>query len=240
MPMTPTLALQNWFGDSKVTNAEGLPLVVYRGEHGDTLAGALRTTLPGFTFTGDREVASRYAMEPNDRLSFHYADLPRVIPAYLSIKNPVFFNLDDPFVEFSDLAELLGRPLAEKMARKHDNHVRNTGNWEENFADQFATVDELLDARPDALSALYVDAYVLLDDYAFVEAARSAGFDGAGHLGNGESALLMEYRVFDRSQIQSAIGPYGCFDAVHADAHANTHISLADQAEQIESERPCT
>lgn len=167
----------NWFGRSHVVDAHGLPLVVYRGEHGDG-GGQPRTAVGTFTFTDDAAVASTYASAPNDRRNFPFAQAPHVIPAYLSLQSPIIKNVDDPFVEFADLAQKLGRHEAERFARKHSDSIMNTDNWDSNYADQYASVDALLDDRPDQLASLYMNAYVLLDDLAFVQAAKEAGFDG--------------------------------------------------------------
>jgi hypoxanthine-guanine phosphoribosyltransferase len=212
---TDTPEFKRWFGDSKVVDAQGKPLVVYRGEHGGD--GQPRTTLASYTFVDDPKVASTYAMSPNDTRNFLSADSPKVIPAFLSIQNPVIENRDDPFVEFSDLVKKLGRDVSIKFARKHADWIQNTGNWEENFADKYESVDALLDASPSAVSELYMDAYPLLDDFAFVGAAKDAGFDGAIHVGNGESMDAVEYKVFLPEQIKSATGNNGQFDASNAD-----------------------
>jgi N12 class adenine-specific DNA methylase len=213
---TDTPAFRKWFGDSKVVDDQGKPLVVYRGEHGNG-DGQPRTTLASYTFVDDAKVASTYAMSPNDTRNFLSAESPKVIPAFLSIQKPIIENRDDPFVEFSDLAQKLGRDTAIKFARKHADWIQNTSNWDENFAGEYDSVDALMDANPSAVSELYMDAYPLLDDFAFVGAAQDAGFDGAIHVGNGESMDAVEYRAFRPEQIKSAIGNRGTFDPASPD-----------------------
>lgn len=215
-PSVTSEAFKRWFGDSKVVDAEGKPLVVYRGEHGAG-DGQPRTVLGSFTFTDDPTVASTYAERPNDLRNFPYAESPRVIPAYLSIQKPIIENRDDPFVEFGDLIKKIGRKDAERFARKHGGWIMRTGNWEENFAGNFESVDDLLNAQPGALSDLYMDAYPLLDDMAFVAAAEDAGFDGAIHIGNGESFEAVEFRVFRPEQVKSATGNNGNYDPNNPD-----------------------
>lgn len=194
-------AFQQWLDGSHVVEADGSPRVVYRGEHGETETGELQTQLGTYTFSSP-EVASVYAVSPN---SHSVAAAPRVIPAYLAIRNPVFDLRDDPFVELSEVERKLGRDVAEQaVIRAGLRGVVNTSNWEENFAALYGSdVERFLREEPAALSQVYMDAYVLLDDPEFVAAARAGGYDGAIHLGNGESALELEYRVFDREQIRS-------------------------------------
>lgn len=199
-----TSAFDAWFFDSKVVDDAGVPLVVYRGEHGKTADGDLQTALGTYTFTRSPAVASAYASQPNDYKMGSVAEQPRVIPAYLSIKNPLFNKSDDPFVDLSEIAMKLKSPaFAMHMALKHAAHIENTNNWEEIGA---SSVKSFLHFEPEGINRLYVDAYVLLDDPEFIEFARESGFDGAIHLGNGESALELEYRVFDKKQVWSAIG----------------------------------
>jgi len=199
-----TPSFQSWASGTQVSTKDGAPIKVFRGEHGETKTGAIRSKLPSLTFTDSANVASIYAEEPNDRNDI--GGSARVVPAYLSIKNPIINNPNDPFVDFSDLIKKMGPLSAEKFARKFADYIENTGNWEENFADKYESVAELLDKNPNALSELYMDAYVLLDDPDFVDSAKSYGYDGAIHIGNGVSGDAMEYRVFDESQVKYAIG----------------------------------
>ena len=209
---TETPDFKAWFGNSKVVDGQGNPLRVFRGEHGATKTGALQTNLPSLTFTDDPEVASLYAEDPNDWNMT--AEAPRVIPAYLSIQNPIFNDRNDPFAEFGDIADKLGQETAIRFALKHEGHIQNTGNWSENFADQYRSVEQLLQERPEAIRELYMTAFVLLDDPEFVQAAKDAGYDGGIHLGTGASLDAIEFRVFDESQVRSAMRPDVLFQAV--------------------------
>ncbi len=193
-----------WFGNSRVVDALGKPLVVYRGEHG-TGNSLPRTAIGTYTFTNDSVVAGVYAECPNDRRNFDYAESPRIMPAYLSIKNPIIDDSNNPFAEFSDLILKLGCRTSEIFARKHGEWIRETNNWNDNYRKKYATVDHLLNSRPQELINLYMDAYPVLDDHAFVMAAEAAGYDGAIHAGNGASMDAIEYRAFRLGQIRSAI-----------------------------------
>jgi hypothetical protein len=195
-----------WFQGSVVVDADGFPLRVYRGQHGN--AENLETKLPSITFTETPETAGVYATDPNDHRDTPQA--PKSLPAFLSIKNPII-NAPDPFAEFGDLAQKLGREVAMRFALKYAQSIEATGNWgdiEERLKEIGQGVDgvkEGLEADPELLDELYMDAYLLLDDPEFVEAAKAAGFDGAVHYGNGESASEKEYRIFDRDQARSSI-----------------------------------
>lgn len=82
-----TDAFKRWFGDSKVVDAQGKPLVVYHGTEEDfsefsrEYIGSANTQTPigsGFFFAKDPAVASRYA----ERASAN------VMPVYVSVQNP--------------------------------------------------------------------------------------------------------------------------------------------------------
>ncbi len=201
MPAAPnTPAFCCWFGDSKVRDAAGDPLLVYRGQHGRRIPGApLQSRLPGYTFC-TKEVAETYAHEPNDRRD--YPMDPHVIQAYLRIEKPVFV-LEDPFAEFSHLIEVLGYDRAARIARDLDEHIQGLGLWcdsDDGLGREFRSVADLLDRAPERLRELYVDAYLVLDSTEYVAWFKEAGFDGAIHIGNGESACDYEYRIFSPEQ----------------------------------------
>ena len=97
-PQVSTSAFQRWFGDSKVVDAEGEPLVVYHGtcgdfsvfdpERADTTAG---TGVPfgTFFFTSMPEVADTYARDMRRR----YCLGASTMPVYLSLQDPLIVDL---------------------------------------------------------------------------------------------------------------------------------------------------
>lgn len=207
--------LQQWFGKSKVVDQAGNPLVVYRGEHGNLPEGqAFHSRTPNSLSFGDQEAANLYATDPNN-----YKDIvqaPRIAPGYLKIEKPIFKNPSDPFVEMGWLQDALGTRDARRIARKFDNDIQYTGNWEENYAGKFHNVDELLKQEPKELRNLYFDAYKYLDDTDEVKRMQTRGFDGAMHIGNGATATDMEYRIFDPAQFRSKYRMYSAPAAVGA------------------------
>jgi hypothetical protein len=200
---------RQWFGNSKVVDEKGEPLVVYRGEYGEENPDSttFHTRMPGSISFGSKEAANTYATEPNSRNK--YIDAPRVTPAYLKIENPVINSPDDPFVELGDIEKKLGRLEARRLARKHAYHVTNTSNWHEhvNADNKYDSVDDFLKKNPDGHRQLYLDAYPVLDDPKFVRAAVKAGYDGAIHNGNNVTAMEKEYRLFHPQHARSAISP---------------------------------
>ena len=93
----------NWFGDSKVTDAEGKPLVVYHGTTADiTKFDPMKNGQKdsgwygdGHYTTADPEAANAYA--DYDELKDKYVNPvsgQNVLPVYVSLKNPYFWPKD--------------------------------------------------------------------------------------------------------------------------------------------------
>lgn len=99
-----TPAFDRWFGDSKVVDAKGKPLVVYHGApdarfvQSDGIFKSPKERLGmvendperAFFFAADRKVAATYA---DDRRAFDYQNAePRVLATYLTLKNPLVID----------------------------------------------------------------------------------------------------------------------------------------------------
>jgi len=83
--ITETPEFKRWFGDSKVVDAEGKPLVVYHGTSADIAAFAPEKSADGvFHFAVDTAMADRFAVS---RASDGVRGA-NVLPVYLAIKNP--------------------------------------------------------------------------------------------------------------------------------------------------------
>lgn len=96
---TETEAFKRWFGDSKVVDSVGKPLVVYHGTNAD-----FDSFKPGAYFSPSPEVASDHA---DWRVVEDGRGEANVRPVYLSLKNPVV--MDDPSAlayEFGEIERL--------------------------------------------------------------------------------------------------------------------------------------
>jgi hypothetical protein len=87
--MKPTPAFQQWFGDSKVVDDAGVPLVVYHGTTSSfnvfSFARVRRNQELGVFTSADPVVAINYAESGGGN----------VMPLYLSIKNPYAMGNDE-------------------------------------------------------------------------------------------------------------------------------------------------
>lgn len=89
--MKPSPTFEQWFGASKVVDADGSPLVVYHGTNTEKDFTSFRTDIdgifgPGAYFTTDAKRAAGYAEKEDD--------FGRIIPAYLSLRNPLVVTAD--------------------------------------------------------------------------------------------------------------------------------------------------
>jgi hypothetical protein len=197
-----------WFGKSHAINPDGTPAVVYRGEHGTPPRNQqFHSRLNSLSFCDDPAVASTYAMHPNAPKDVAHA--PRVSPVHLKIEKPIINNREDPFIDLAHIEKELGRTEAMRIARKFSKNIEYTGNWDENYADKYASVADLLKRQPQELKKLYFDTFKYLDDPKEVALLQKKGYDGAIHIGNGETSTSTEYRIFDLSQVRSAITGFG-------------------------------
>ncbi len=196
---TQTAAFKAWFGDSKVVDGSGKPLVMYHGtnksEDGgaftqfDTYASNYGLMGQGGYFTAEPMVASEYTAKGR-------GDSPTVYPVYLSIKNPIDMNAQ------ADVAA-----------------------WAKAFPDAVAfheggtTNESWYRAAEDALRDDQVPMYEGAE--AMQTGLRAMGHDGIKHIGGGRiKADSIKHRVFiafDPEQIKSATGNRGTFDAGNPD-----------------------
>jgi hypothetical protein len=119
---TETPEFKKWFGDSKVVDAEGKPLLVYRGEKGGD--NTYNTTRGTPTFTDSINIAKFYAEEANDEVNSGKAG--EVKPAYISIVNPLRFG-DDSGV--TTIEQLVGMAKQINMSTQDLDDFVSSGNW---------------------------------------------------------------------------------------------------------------
>lgn len=185
---------------------DGLPLLVFRGEHGIAKAHdePLQTRCGSYTFC-TMSAANLYAISPNT--TSEVAQQARIYPAYLTMNSPFSSDGDDPFLDLSLIEAHLGHEEAMRIAIKFSEHIENTGNWMEeiNPDREFTSVESFLEHHPERLHELYFNAYPFYDDAEVIALLISKGFDGAIHCGSGETCSDTEYRVFSAEQVTFAL-----------------------------------
>ena len=94
-PVTQTAEFKAWFGNSKVVDPAGKPLIVYHGTNEDftTFRPSARSKEPGIFFAPDPAIASLYTgFDPGG--NFHAEEVGSVLPVYLRIENPLVVDFD--------------------------------------------------------------------------------------------------------------------------------------------------
>ena len=208
-----TLAFRRWFAGSWVVDEQGQPLVVYRGEHGDTVIGGkaaplLRSRMGSgvLSFTDRADLASHFALK---RYQEGETPTPRLVPVFLRIKNPV--------ITPDDVNGKKNYTVSTKLM------VKRVGR---------AAVDKVFEENKEIVAALKdsdepnprLSPFMYLNNKHFVEAAKARGFDGALFPGNYdivdvrfvegkapivermEFGICLEYRPFSVEQVWPALG----------------------------------
>lgn len=194
-----TPEFKRWFGDSKVVDTDGDPMVMYHGTSGDqrgdaftmfdTYASNYGLMGMGGYFTDNPDVASEYTAKGR-------GTSPTVYPVFLSIKNPIDMDAAaDPDMWTSQF---------EGIEDYHEGGDNNE-SW-------YRAAEDLI--AEDGLPK-YEGAEIMQDGL------RAMGFDGITHIGGGrrkDSATRHRvYVAFDPEQIKSATGNNGDFDPANAD-----------------------
>ncbi len=115
-PQTETAAFKRWFGDSKVVDAEGRPLVVYHGTVADfsEFRNGAKDSGQGLYFSPDARYASQYANRANPTGG-------NVLPVYLSLQNPKIIKDPGPQTLLQRLRDpkQRARATAERTSSMH-------------------------------------------------------------------------------------------------------------------------
>ncbi|WP_156507716.1 LPD5 domain-containing protein [Halioglobus sp. HI00S01] len=194
----------------------------YRGEHTLDISHPFETAEKGRlpTFTTDRDVASAYAVEPNN--TSHAGTQPRVLMARLDASNPASLtDDDDPFVETERLVSLFGEDRTRKIVKAHIEHNGGTGiNLDgdplfDGLSDQSA--DDMLSEV--MVKAPYFDSYQIADLAETADAAREAGYDAIQVYGAFQGDAILEVRVLDPSQVLDVAGRQFSMAAPAADIY---------------------
>lgn len=114
-----TEAFKKWFGDSKVVDESGEPLVVYHGTGFDfnIFEGARKGTERAYFFSQNPELASDFALTSAGA----YDGNANVMPVYLSIKNPLVIDYKGNVKWGNDY--LMKQMLSQVWAKKYDGVI---------------------------------------------------------------------------------------------------------------------
>lgn len=193
-PQTDTPEFRRWFGDSKVVDAGGKPLVVYHGSYADidefdpSMSGSsgFSSADGAIEFTDDPYVASHYA-GASDQYARVSDEAGAVYPVYLKIERPFVITRNMHNGNFS-----VGHQYANAIKRLRE------GDDSPDMMREYGVDEKYVDAEKlaDAWEKGGIDGIV-------IEGAKWDAFD---------SDENTQYIVFDPKQIKSASGNSGAFD----------------------------
>ena len=147
---TESKYFKNWFGDSKVVDENGQPLVVYHGtnidfdefentnkryktKYGDFDSNGIR----GFYFTPDIESAKIYSEVREGT--------PIIKEFYLSLKNPIVYN------NYTDIAKITDEKVAELKSQGYDGAIYfDRGE----FGETYASMTEFVAFEPEQIKSV--------------------------------------------------------------------------------------
>ena len=185
---TQTAAFRDWFADSKATNTEGEPLLVFHG------AGAKFTKFDvggkpiwltaNIKYAEEYSTATRSVERILPEASIYAGNVDRIIPAYIRVENPADVgNTDGGYSgNYVDLAKRLQIRPSELQAV-----------WEQ------AGKPELM--------------WQVVNTPGMVEMLKRHGYDGIQAVENGVKA----WAVFDSAQVKSAVANSGSFSLTNPD-----------------------
>ncbi len=207
---------KKWFGDSKVVDDQGKPLVVYHGTndnlYGEGAFSVFRQSSggksgAGIYFTDDPARAGGYA-----KAKTFTKDRRRVYPVYLSISKPLMSH-EDPGGDFREAVAV--RLEAKVEGYKNPAAIRPVKDAIRNLrSEQFALwyLDSSMGWIHGLINAGGWNNSEVAD--AISSEAKTRGYDGiVGKDRYGDT----EYIAFEPTQIKSAIGNRGTFDEGNAD-----------------------
>jgi hypothetical protein len=193
---TNTPEFKQWFGNSKVVDEDGKPLVVYHGSpnfQGNVFVNEVDRknnagNVAGYYFAPSAEEASRYAL---DRKSDAYQEGSQILPVYLSIKKPYIAG------ESRVSPAMIDQYKKELIATNQHMSDEKVAQWAETKS-KYLT-DGVVPS-PTALNG---------DGNAMQRVLKAGGYDG---FKDGR-----HWVAFESNQIKSATGNRGTYDVTNPD-----------------------
>lgn len=202
--VTETPAFKRWFGDSKVVDVEGKPLVVYHGTNKD-----LTEFKPGrgggaIWFAQDPSLANLFVAGGRRAMGEGVKKGSTVYPVHLSLKNPLDLGKAAPqdTLSVADVLQIANLPSDDAALAKIA---------QANLDSKYAFVSPGTGDPVQYLVRQYrsrARASNTLDDPGLMSALRAGGFDGLKMTEEGS----VTYAAFSPEQIKSATGNRGTFN----------------------------
>ncbi|HUX46581.1 MAG TPA: hypothetical protein VMV58_01085, partial [Desulfosporosinus sp.] len=171
-------AFVKWFGESKVVDEKGEPLVVYHGTRADF----------DIFKSGNFDVGIHLgtAEQASDRLEFVAGEkigLPNqaILPLYVKIENPLILKTDPGLFDFANLPYAL--EASKKFSKDDLAILKDYESQDYRLEDEIPEGRNLLNARKNLMNSFRVDVKSLLNEY---------GYDGFKYWNTGEIKGMAE------------------------------------------------
>jgi hypothetical protein len=236
---TETPAFKKWFGDSKVVDSEGKPLVVYHGTNVEVEAFSHEHDK---TFKVNSASYSGYWFTDSEAEGTIYSDVAVSSRGGKNFVHKVFLKMINPkSITENDLSDYKSDKLMRYKNMLDDlRDAENRLEFEgvDSIDKSILGITPLSNSENDVESAIRnkiketkhkIDSYeqggsVVQEEMSdFIEEAKQQGHDGVIFEGEGNNAS--NYLIFEPNQIKSATGNNGAFDA------NDTRIDFSDTIE---------
>ena len=219
---TDTEAFRAWFGDSKVVDAQGRPLVVYHGTNKEITAFKPGRGGGAIWFATDPKLANLFVGGGRRSMGDGAKKGSAVYPVHLSIQNPVNLGNTSPqdALSVADVLRMAGLPADDAALGKIARANLSSGYA---FVSPGAgdPVQYLVNSYGGRRGAR---ASNTLDDPGLMQTLQEAGFDGLQMKEEG----AVTYAAFRPEQIKSATGNRGTFDPNEADIRLSRALTRRD------------
>ena len=202
-----TKAFKQWFGDSKVVDEDGEPLVVYHGTSGDiaqfdiSKSSASNRFGPGFYFTEDKKTLDTYGGDVGGN----------IMPVFLNIENPQTGSSSSKTQIKSFFSSLKDTVFPNGYDATNDHKTLE----QQALKDPDQAFDTLLSAQ---------SVYISKDDW--LRGMKAIGVDGIIRKVFGN----LEYVAFEPSQIKSATGNIGTYSKENPDIRYSLRTAFGEAA----------
>ena len=111
----------------------------------------------------------------------------------------------DPYIDLDVIGAEFGRDVVLSIVSDAMDAIEDTGGFIDLYEETGLSLIGMIKAWPEQVDRLPpVPAYLALQVDEFVEALKAAGYDAVAIGGSGETALEMEWHIFDASRARCA------------------------------------
>lgn len=207
---TDSAAFKAWFGDSKVVDSDGKPLVVYHGSPDADLSSGEFSFEVGSQARSAEEASNAFYFSESKNTARDYAEGGDLGAFYAAIKNPLDLRYDEGIAE---LFSAMNPGNSYGVSRNDGGNFSRADDWIDDDGKDFNPLPSVADAVTFwdwAMNVSDGNANILIND--IVLWADSWGYDGLIFVDGNRGDISTSYAAFAPSQIKS-VNNRGTWDA---------------------------